>query len=75
MAKPFARFLSGALLGGAIVGVSLAAAPRSAAAQNTGFCSDTGNYLCCCSTRPDGTIIQCACQSKPPQPTDQQPTA
>lgn len=70
MPTPLARALSGALFGGALLALAVAVTPRPAAAQ-TGFCSETENYICCCSLNADGSINTCACQSKASIPRPQ----
>ena len=61
--KRMARLFSGALVGAALLLV-LGASPRYAAASSGGFCDETENYVCCCSTNPDGSINDCSCMPK-----------
>jgi hypothetical protein len=55
------RLVSGALVGGALLSLGLMAAPASAAGPG-GFCDETPNYVCCCTTNPDGSIQSCLCK-------------
>jgi hypothetical protein len=62
------RLASGALVGGALLSLAFAAAPASAAVAG-GFCDETANYLCCCSTNADGSIQSCRCTPIAAEPT------
>jgi hypothetical protein len=63
--KNFARLLSGALFGLALLVFGFGATPAAASSAGGGFCDETENYVCCCSTNPDGSIIGCSCMPKP----------
>ena len=62
--KNLARLLGGSLAGAALLTFAFAVTP--AAANPTGFCSETDNYVCCCSQNPDGSINDCTCMPKTP---------
>lgn len=55
------RLVSGAFLGGALLSVAFAVTPASAAGPG-GFCDETANYVCCCTTNADGSIQSCLCK-------------
>ncbi len=55
------RLVSGAFVGGAVLSLGFAATPASAAAAG-GFCDETQNYICCCTTNADGSIQSCLCE-------------
>jgi hypothetical protein len=58
------RLASGAIVGGALLFLGLTAAPARAAVAG-GFCDETENYICCCTTNADGSIQSCVC--RPPE--------
>lgn len=61
--KRMARLLSGALFGGALLTLGMTILPQTAMAASGGFCDETENYLCCCSTTDSGAITQCVCNT------------
>lgn len=61
--KKVARLVSGAVVGGALLSLGILATPAAAAGPG-GFCDETPNYVCCCSTNSDGSIIDCSCMPK-----------
>ena len=64
--KRVTRFLSGGLFGAALLTLGIAVSPQPASATSDGFCDETQNYICCCSTGPGGQIYGCNCATKPP---------
>jgi hypothetical protein len=58
-----ARIVSGALVGAAVLSVGAAVSPAEASSPG-GFCDETPNYICCCSTNADGSINDCSCMPK-----------
>jgi hypothetical protein len=58
------RFASGACVGVALLSAGVAVAPAAASSTSGGFCDETQNYVCCCTTFPDGTIQSCECTPK-----------
>jgi hypothetical protein len=62
--KKLARIVSGILVGAAMLGAGGLAAPAQASTGGGGFCDETPNYVCCCSTNSDGSINDCACMPK-----------
>jgi hypothetical protein len=61
--KSIGRFMSGSLLGVALLMAAFATKPAAAYSAG-GFCNETANYVCCCSTNPDGSINDCSCMKK-----------
>jgi hypothetical protein len=61
--KKVARVVSGAAVGGALLSLGLLVKPAAAAGPG-GFCDETPNYICCCSTNSDGSINDCSCMPK-----------
>lgn len=61
--KRVTRLASGALVGGALLSFTLPATP-AAAAGSGGFCDETPNFVCCCTTNADGTIQSCLCRPR-----------
>lgn len=61
--KKVARVVSGAVVGGAMLSLGILASPAEASSAG-GFCDDTPNYVCCCSTNSDGSIIDCSCMPR-----------
>jgi len=55
------RLVSGALVGGALLSLGFAVSQASAASPG-GFCDETPNYVCCCTTNTDGSIQSCLCK-------------
>lgn len=55
------RLVSGALVGAALLSFGFAVTPASAAPAG-GFCDETQNYVCCCTTNGDGSIQSCLCK-------------
>lgn len=61
----FIRLFSGAAVGAALLTLGTLAGPAPArAAAGGGFCDETENYVCCCSTDAAGRIVDCRCQQK-----------
>ena len=60
--KRSARLLGGALVGAALLVGASAISPVPASAVSDGFCDETENYVCCCTTNPDGSIQSCRCE-------------
>jgi hypothetical protein len=61
--KKVARLVSGAAVGAAMLSLGVFVSPAQASAGG-GFCDETQNYVCCCSTNGDGSIIDCSCMPK-----------
>ncbi len=66
--KKVARLVSGVSVGGAMLSLGLLASPARASSPG-GFCDETPNYVCCCSTNADGSIIDCSCMPRTVQVT------
>lgn len=66
--KAPARLFGGAFVGAALLLAASAISPAPASAVSDGFCDETENYVCCCTTNPDGSIQSCYCQ-----PVDNKP--
>jgi hypothetical protein len=61
--RKMARIVSGALVGAAMLSLGVLVSPAEASSGG-GFCDETANFICCCSTNPDGAINDCNCMPK-----------
>lgn len=61
--RKMARIVSGALVGAAMLSLAVLVSPAEASSLG-GFCDETANFVCCCSTNSDGAINDCNCMPK-----------
>lgn len=61
--RKMACIVSGALVGTAMLSLGGLVSPAAASSPG-GFCDETANFICCCSTNSDGSINDCSCMPK-----------